>query len=143
MVTAIADGKYYFTEEHEWIRFENGIAFIGLTSLAKRELGQITDVEIHTIGKDLGENQAFGRIRTEKYLCKLIMPFRGKVLEANAIDYPGFNSTDEDFDPDEWIVKIGINHPLKSEKLYTLDDYKSNNTEQSLHLVKYFLKFGE
>ena len=71
------------------------------------------------------------------------MPFRGKVLEANAIDYPGFNLTDEDFDPDEWIVKIGINHPLKSEKLYTLDDYKSNNTEQSLHLVKYFLKFGE
>jgi glycine cleavage system H protein len=143
MRNEITEGNFYFTEEHEWIRFEKDHAFVGLTVLAKEELGLITNVEIHTIGKDLMENQVFGRIRTKKYLCKLIMPLRGKILEANKIDYDKFNSTDKDFDPDEWIVKIAISFPLVSEKLYTLEDYKSNNTERALHLIKYFLKFGE
>jgi glycine cleavage system H protein len=133
-------GKYYFTEEHEWIRFENDTAFVGLTTLAKRELGMITNVEIHTTGKNLTENQVFGRIRTKKYLCKLIMPIRGKILEANTINYEKFNATDQDFDPEEWIVKIAISLPLISKKLYTLEDYISTNNWRAHYLVKYFLE---
>jgi glycine cleavage system H protein len=136
-------GNYYFTEEHEWIRFENNYAFIGMTAMAKRELGIITNIEIHTTGKILTENQVFGTITTEKYLCKLIMPLRGKIVEANVINYEKFNTMDEDFDPDEWIVKITISHPLISKKLYTLKDYMSNNNGRELHLVKYFLKFNQ
>ena len=96
--------NYYFKEEHGWIRFENDYAFIGMTALAKRELGIITNIEIHTTGEILTENQVFGTITTEKYLCKLIMPLRGKIVEANVINYEKFNTMDEDFDPDEWIV---------------------------------------
>lgn len=143
MNNEIAEGHYYFTEENEWVRLEKDYALVGLTNLAKKELGLIESIEIHTVGKALSENQVFGRIRTKKYLCKLIMPLRGKVLEANVIDYEKFNTTERDFDPDEWIAKIAISLPLKSEKLYTLEEYKSKNTERALHLVKYFLKFGD
>lgn len=139
----LSSGDYYFTEKHEWMRVEENIAFVGLTTLAKRELGQIQNIEIHTLGKDLMENQVFGRLHTKRYLCKLIMPVRGKVIEANTIDYPSFNSWVKDFNPEEWIVKIQISLPLKAEKLYTLEQYKENQTEGALHLVKYFLKFGE
>ena len=134
--------KYYFTEEHEWIRFENNYAFVGLTSLAKRELGMITNIEIHTTGKDLMENQVFGSLRTNKYLCKLIMPIRGKVLEANTINYEKFNTADGDFNSDEWIIKIAIFLPLISKKLFTMEDYISRNNLRALYLVKYFLEFG-
>ena len=134
--------KYYFTEELEWIRFENNNAFVGLTSLAKRELGMITNIEIHTRGKELMENQVIGSIRTKKYSCKLIMPLRGRVLEANTINYEKFNTADGDFSPDEWIVKIAISIPLISKKLYTMEDYISSNNLRALYLVKYFLEFG-
>jgi glycine cleavage system H protein len=77
MNRSLSSGGYYFTEEHEWIRVEENVAFVGLTTLAKRELGQIQSIEIHTLGKDLMENQVFGRIRTKRYLYKLIMPVRG------------------------------------------------------------------
>jgi glycine cleavage system H protein len=142
MNNEIAEGQYYFTEENEWLRLERDYALVGLTNLAKKELGLIESIEIHTEGKALSENQVFGRIRTQKYLCKLIMPFRGKVLEANVIDVAKF-TTEKDFDPNEWIIKIAISLPLKSEKLYTLEEYKSKNTERALHLVKYFIKFGD
>ncbi|MBA4056777.1 MAG: glycine cleavage system protein H, partial [Marivirga sp.] len=62
MNNEIVEGQYYFTEENEWIRFERDYALVGLTNLAKRELGVITSIEIHTVGKDLTESQVFGRI---------------------------------------------------------------------------------
>lgn len=68
---------------------------------------------------------------------------RGTILEANTINYERFNNMNKDFDSDEWIVKIAISFPLKSGKLYTLEDYKVTKTGQRLQLVKYFLKFGE
>jgi glycine cleavage system H protein len=115
-------------------------ALVGLTNVAKKELGRVENIDIHTVGEALNENQVFGRIRTKRYLCKLIMPLKGKVLEANIIDYDKFNATEADFDPNEWIVKIAVSLPLKLEKLYTQEVYKSKNTERALHLVKYFLK---
>lgn len=57
MYREIFSGTYFFTEEHEWLRVENNIAFVGLTTLAKRELGQVIDIEIHKLGKDLIETQ--------------------------------------------------------------------------------------
>jgi glycine cleavage system H protein len=136
-------GDYYFTEEHEWIRIEGDTAFVGLTTLAKRELGQIDEIEIHTIGKELVENQVFGRIRTKRYLCKLIMPMPGKVIALNNIDYASFNDLTKDFDPQEWIVKLQISLPLKTGKLFTFEQYREHQTQGALHLVKYFLKSRE
>ena len=66
-----------------------------------------------------------------------------KIVEANVINYEKFNNMDEDFDPDEWIVRITISQPLISKKLYTLKDYISNNNGCELHLVKYFSKFNQ
>ena len=135
-----SNDRYYFTEEHEWVRFEDDIGFVGLTNLAKRELGFIESIEIHTVGKDLIEDQVFGRIRTKKYLCKLIMPIRGKILESNVINYERLNNIDDDFDPTEWIVKISLSSPLGFKKLYSFEDYKTIKKGQMLHLVKYLLK---
>lgn len=143
MYKALFSGDCFFTEEHEWIRVEGNIAFVGLTTIAKKELGQIHQVEIHMLGKDLTETQVFGRIRSRKYLCKLIMPIRGKIVAANEINYTSFNKLDKDFDPEEWIVKIEIALPFRAEKLYTPEQYKKSQAEGALHLVKYFLRFGE
>ena len=143
MYTRLLSGEYFFTEEHEWIRVENNIAYVGLTTHAKRDLGQIENIEISTVGKDLTENQVFGRIRTPRYLVKLIMPIRGKILEASTIDYVKFNNLERDFDPDEWIVKIDVVLPFRTEKLYSIEEYKKHQTEGALHLVKYFLRFGD
>ena len=65
MYTRLLSGEYFFTEEHEWIRVENNIAYVGLTTHAKRDLGQIENIEISTVGKDLTENQVFGSLASD------------------------------------------------------------------------------
>ncbi len=45
--------KTYFTEDHEWIRVEGGIATIGITDYAQEQLGDIVFVELPEVGKKL------------------------------------------------------------------------------------------
>lgn len=70
------------------------------------------------------ENQVFGRIRTEKYLCKLVMPGQGKVIEADTIDYASFDSWEKDIGPEGWIVRDQISLPLKRKSYALLNSTK-------------------
>jgi len=94
---------YYFTKEHEWVFIRDGYAYIGITELVKKELQEIKNIEIHRLGEQLDADQAFGRIRSIRYLCKLIMPFSGKIGEVNweyCKNPSEFNSI---FDEKHWI----------------------------------------
>lgn len=45
-----ADLKY--TKDHEWIRVEGDVAYVGITDYAQGELGEIVYVDITTGGGD-------------------------------------------------------------------------------------------
>ena len=40
-----------FSQEHEWIELEDGIATVGITDYAQQSLGDIVYVELPEIGK--------------------------------------------------------------------------------------------
>ena len=39
-----------YTNEHEWIRVEGDVAYVGITDYAQSELGEIVFVDINTEG---------------------------------------------------------------------------------------------
>ncbi|QHS55962.1 glycine cleavage system protein H [Mucilaginibacter sp. 14171R-50] len=130
---------YYFTKEHEWVHLNGDTAFIGLTELAKQELQEILSIEIHKMGENLSADQAFGRIRSCRYLGKLVMPFAGKIIavnEAYCSDPKLFNSC---FDEEHWIVKVKLIEPVDRSRLLDQNSYKSYKANNYLHLVKYLL----
>ena len=43
----------YFTEDHEWIRVEGGVATVGITDYAQEQLGDLVFVELPEAGKAL------------------------------------------------------------------------------------------
>ena len=45
--------KTYFTEDHEWVRVEGGIATVGITDYAQEQLGDLVFVELPEVGKKL------------------------------------------------------------------------------------------
>ena len=49
-----------YTKEHEWIRLEGEVAYVGITDYAQSELGEIVFVEVETIGETLNEGEVFG-----------------------------------------------------------------------------------
>ena len=42
-----------YTNEHEWIRVEGDIAYVGITDYAQEQLGDIVFVDIPTVGETL------------------------------------------------------------------------------------------
>jgi glycine cleavage system H protein len=49
-----------YTNEHEWIRLEGDVAYIGITDYAQEQLGDIVFVDVTTVGETLDANEVFG-----------------------------------------------------------------------------------
>ena len=43
--------EIFFTDQHEWIRCENGIGTVGITNSAAEHLGAVVYLELHEAGK--------------------------------------------------------------------------------------------
>ncbi len=97
-----------YTEEHEWIRVEGDIAYIGITDFAQKELGDIVYVEVETQGHTLARGDTFGSIEAVKTVSDLYMPIGGTVLEINEALESEPELVNKDPYSSAWIIKIGI-----------------------------------
>lgn len=96
----------FYTRDHEWIKFLDGTAIIGITDFAQKELGDIVFVDIESVGQQLNQNDVFGTVEAVKTVSDLFLPIHGEVLEIN----PMINESPEIINSDPynegWIVKI-------------------------------------
>ena len=46
-----------YTNEHEWIRVEGDMAYVGITDYAQEQLGDIVFVDIPTVGGTTGRER--------------------------------------------------------------------------------------
>jgi glycine cleavage system H protein len=101
-----------YTEDHEWVRIEENIAYIGITDFAQKELDELVYVEVETVGETLAIGDEFGTVEAVKTTSELFMPLSGKVLEFNSQldESDGDNPTLINEDPygEGWIVKIEL-----------------------------------
>ena len=113
-----------YSKNHEWIRVEGDIAYIGITTFAQEELGDIVFVDIDTEGETLDKDEVFGTIEAVKTVSDLFMPVSGEVLEFNAkLDSnPELINTDSYMDG--WIVKVSINNANELEDLISSSSYQ-------------------
>ena len=72
-----------YTKEHEWIRLEGDVAYIGITDFAQHELGDIVYVDIESVGQTINANEVFGTVEAVKTVSDLFLPITGEVLEVN------------------------------------------------------------
>ena len=114
-----------YTKEHEWIRLENEIAFVGITDYAQSELGEIVFVEVETVGETLNEGDVFGTIEAVKTVSDLYLPVDGEILEFNE----ALESTPELVNDDPygngWMVKVGVSDISQLDALLTAKEYEA------------------
>lgn len=113
-----------YSNDHEWIRVEGDMAFVGISDYAQSELGEIVYVDVATVGETLQAGEVFGSIEAVKTVSDLMMPVSGKILELNA----DLDATPELVNSDPygkgWIVKIEITRPDEIDSLLSADQYK-------------------
>ncbi|TKC00812.1 glycine cleavage system protein GcvH [Pedobacter cryophilus] len=113
-----------YTKDHEWIRVEGDVAFVGITEFAQRELGDIVYVDINTVGSEVAEGDVFGTVEAVKTVSDLFMPVTGTILEVNAALDANPEMVNQSPYGDGWMVKIALD-PALAEALLSADDYKA------------------
>lgn len=73
----------YFTEDHEWISVEGGIATVGITDYAQEQLGDLVFVELPEVGKALSKGDAAVVVESVKAASDVYAPVDGEVAEVN------------------------------------------------------------
>ena len=73
----------YFTEDHEWISVENGVATIGITDYAQEQLGDIVFVELPEKGRALSKGEAAVVVESVKAASDVYAPVDGEIADVN------------------------------------------------------------
>lgn len=73
----------YYTEDHEWLSVEGGVATIGITDYAQEQLGDIVFVELPEIGKQLAKGDTAVVVESVKAASDVYAPADGEIIEAN------------------------------------------------------------
>lgn len=117
----------HYTEDHEWVRIEDNIAYVGITDFAQKELDELVYVEVESVGETLEAGDVFGTVEAVKTTSDLFMPLSGKVLEFNTQldESDGDKPTLVNEDPygEGWIVKIELTDPDQVTKLLNAAAY--------------------
>lgn len=112
-----------YSEDHEWLRIEGEVAYVGITDYAQHELGDIVYVDVDTEGEELDAKEAFGSIEAVKTVSDLCMPVAGKVLEVNGALEDNAASINSDPYGEGWIIKIEMSDASESDTLMDAEAY--------------------
>lgn len=81
----------YFTQDHEWIRVENGVATVGITNHAQEQLGDLVFVDLPEPGRSVAKGDAAVVVESVKAASDVYAPVTGAITEVNSAlrDQPG------------------------------------------------------
>ena len=114
-----------YTKDHEWVRVDDEVAYVGITDFAQGELGDIVYVEIETLNENIGMGDVFGTVEAVKTVSDLFMPISGEILEVNEKLESDPELVNNDPYGDGWMVKIKMDNKSQLEELLDLDGYES------------------
>ncbi len=113
-----------YTKDHEWLRVEGNVAFVGITHFAQSELGDIVFIDVDTEGESLEKEEVFGSVEAVKTVSDLFMPINGEVLEFNEKLEDNPELINSDPYGEGWIIKVSLNDDSDMEDLLSSDDYQ-------------------
>ena len=113
-----------YTKDHEWIKFEDNVATIGITDFAQGELGDIVYVDVDTLDEEIAGGEVFGSVEAVKTVSDLFLPISGKVVEVNEAleDEPALVNSDPY--GQGWIIKVEVNAVADLSELLTAEQYQ-------------------
>ena len=114
-----------YTNEHEWIRVEGDMAYVGITDYAQEQLGDIVFVDIPTVGESLEANETFGTIEVVKTISDLFLPVAGEVIEQKESLEENPELVNKDPYGEGWLIKMKPANLKDIEDLLDAEAYKA------------------
>lgn len=76
--------KTYYTEDHEWLSVEGGIATVGITDYAQEQLGDLVFVDVPQAGRTVTKGDSAAVVESVKAANDVYAPVDGEIVEGNS-----------------------------------------------------------
>jgi len=106
-----------FTEDHEWLRIEDGVATVGITKHATEQLGDIVFVELPEVGASVTKGEAAATVESVKAASEVYAPLDGEVTEINEGIADAPETVNEDPLGAGWFYRMTLKDPAAAEAL--------------------------
>ncbi len=120
-----------YTKEHEWVRVQEGVATVGITDYAQKELGDVVFVELPSVGDTFDTNETFANVESVKAVSEVFSPLAGEVLEVNGDLANSPQLVNEDPYGDGWFVRLKIADAAELKDLLNHKEYAEFVAEES------------
>jgi glycine cleavage system H protein len=100
-----------YTNDHECIKVDGDIAWVGITRYAQEALGDLVFVELPAVGKKVKKGEYFAVVESVKTAAEVYSPVDGEVIEANDNMPNDLESIKSPVNENGWIAKIKISDP--------------------------------
>ena len=113
-----------YSESHEWVKVDGGVAIIGVTDYAQSELGDITYVDMPQKGDEVTKECELGALESVKTAADLISPVSGTVVATNnqVEDDPSLINSGP---YTNWIVKVEMSDVKELDSLLSAAAYEN------------------
>jgi len=113
-----------YAEDHEWARVTNGTVVVGISDYAQDQLGDITYVELPTVGDSFEQGDEFGTMESVKAVSELFIPVGGEIVAVNEDlgESPGL--INEDPYGSGWIIEVEPSNLHEMDTLMDADAYR-------------------
>jgi glycine cleavage system H protein len=114
-----------FTNTHEWVEGEKEIT-VGITDFAQEQLGELTFVELPSVGDTVSAQDEIGVVESVKAASDVYAPVSGTITEVNdqLQDRPELINSD----PlgEGWLYKMKPDDPAELDQLMSADEYEES-----------------
>jgi glycine cleavage system H protein len=115
-----------FTPTHEYLLISGTTGTVGITDYAARTLGDVTLVNLPSVGSTYVAGDSFGSVESVKAASDVYSPVTGKVIEVNEELQNDPGLVNKNPFKDGWFIKLELDSDglAQSEKLLNEEDYK-------------------
>jgi glycine cleavage system H protein len=112
-----------FTKEHEWIIIKEGLAVMGISDFAQRQIGDIVSIELPRVGSKFRYMETMAIIDSVKASSDIYCPLSGEVVDANEELLERPELVNESPYELGWIVKMKPSNMDELDSLMTPEQY--------------------
>ncbi len=106
-----------YTEDHEWIRLDSGVATVGITHHAQDALGDVVFVDLPEVGKTFAQKEVAGVVESVKAAADVYMPLSGEITEVNEALRSDPSLANSDPLGAGWFFKVKLSEPSQVDAL--------------------------
>lgn len=114
-----------FTEEHQWLRIDDGEVVVGITTYAAEQLGDVLFVELPDEGAMVSKDDEVAVIESEDESSVILAPLDGEITEVNEALVASPAALNDDPQGEAWLFRI-----LPSDAAQ-MDDYMDEDVYQA------------